>query len=51
MLLSTDRPDESGLQVSLREYVLDWAECRELEAGVPGVQIQSVHTGGHEDGL
>ena len=51
MLLSTDRPDESGLQVSLREYMLDRAECRESEAGVSGLQVQSVHTGGHEDGL
>ena len=51
MLLSTDSADEQGLQVSLRELVLDWAERRELEAGVSSVQVQSMYPGRHEDGL
>ena len=51
MLFSTDGADEQGLQVSLRELVFDWAERREFEAGVSGMQVHSVYPGRHEDGL
>ena len=51
MFLSTDGTDEQGLQVSLWKLVFNRSECRKLEAGVSGVQVQPVHPGGHEDGL
>ena len=51
MLLSTDGADEQGLQVSLWELMFDRAECREFEAGVSGMQVQSMHPGRNEDGL